>query len=380
MSKRQQTYFPSAPIHPGVTLLEVIESLSLSTIELGVRTGISKKHLSNILNAKALITPEVALKLEKATGTKASFWNNLSSNYQASLAAIEERAHIEAEAKNIVAFKETYQELSDKKIVPTFRWVKNNYFDITRELLHFFSTHSLAYIPQTQSAAYRRYDQTVNNNTMAAVIRLGERKAQSVITDPFDKNLLKESLLELKSYSLLNPTKYMPLLEEKLRTCGVVLVCVPGFKHTGLQGAAKWIDTNKAMIILKSDGQTESTSMFEDKFWFNLFHELAHLLLHGKSQTFIDLEDNPNSQEEQEANAFATKQFMDGFVISDLDKYKKGGSISAENAIKDLAKRFGISTSIVAGQLSRLFQDRQNNVYAVLNDYKKRISYTNYSI
>lgn len=380
MSNRQQTYFPSAPIHPGVTLLELIESLSLSTIELAVRTGVSKKHLSNILNSKAMITPEMALKLEKATGTKATFWNNLSRNYQASLAAIEERIHIEAETENLAAFKETYQELSDKNIVPTFRWVKSNYYEITRELLHFFSTHSLSYIPQAQSAAYRRYVQTVNPNTMAAVIRLGERKAQSVVAEPFDKNLLKESLLELKSYSLLEPTEYMPKLEEKLRVCGVVLVCVPGFKHTGLQGAAKWIDANKAMIILKSDGQTESTAMSEDKFWFNLFHELAHLLLHGKSQTFIDLEDNPNSLEEQEANAFATKQFMDGFTMSDLDKYKKGGLISAENAIKDLAKRFGISTSIVAGQLSRLFQDKQDNVYAVLNDYKKRISYTNYNI
>ena len=158
MSTTPQTYFPSKPIHPGVSLADELDFLSLSVTDVATRTGISKKHLSNILNGKASITSEVSLKLEKVTGTKASFWNNLARNYQASLAMIEERAHIEEEAaeENILPFKETYQELKKHGVVEDFSWTKNNFVNITQNLLNFFSVHSLKYIPNTQPVVFRR--------------------------------------------------------------------------------------------------------------------------------------------------------------------------------------------------------------------------------
>jgi len=383
MSTAPQTYFPTKPIHPGVSLADELDFLSLSITDVATRTGISKKHLSNIVNGKASITSDMAIKLEKVTGTKASFWNNLSRNYQASLAMIEERAHIEAEAdaENISDFKETYQELQKHGVVERYSWTKQNFVNITQNLLNFFSVHSLRYIPSTQPVAFRRHEQkNVNKNTIAAIIRLGERKAQTVQVEPFSKKALKEALPEIKSYSLLSPKEYLDsgILEEKLRTLGVVLVCVPGFKHTGLQGAAKWIDTNKAMVIVKTRGQEVDTRVTEDKFWFNLFHELGHLILHGKTEEFIDLDDDIDSNEESEADAFANKQFMGGFELSDLQEYKNNrGGIDADKAIRGLSERFGIAPAIVAGQMSYLYQDKQDNIYAVLRQYKRDISYTN---
>lgn len=375
-----QTYFPDKPVHPGVSLAEDLKFLSLSVAEASERTGISQKHLSNIINSKASITPEVALKLEKVTGTEASFWNNLTRNYQASLAAIEEKKRIAEEISKIASFKETYQELAKKKILPKVTWVNKNFEDITRELLKFFSVNSLDYIGDTRLAAFRRYDQDVNKNTVAAIIRLGERKAQSVEVEPFNQQALKTALHEIKSYSLCEPAEYLPRLEEKLRTLGIVLVCVPGFAHTGLQGAVKWLSVDKAMIILRSETQ-KGTEITEDKFWFNLFHELGHLLLHGKGEGFIDLDDATDSDEEKEANRFASQQFMPKFdALIDLEEYKQGGSIRADLAIPGLAKKYGIAPSIVAGMMSYEYQDKQGNVYSVLNGYKRKISYTNYQI
>lgn len=378
MGNSTQTYFPDAPVHPGETLEEVLESLSLSVLDVAVRTGVTPKHISHIINGKSLITPEMALKLEKVTGTKANFWNNLTRNYQASLAALEEQVHLVQEAHHVEAFRETYRELSTKGILPKLPWLRGNLTAITSELLQFFSTHSLSFVPQTQAAAYRRREQKVNQNTMAAIIRLGERKAQAVQTEPFNRIALRSSLGEIKSYSLLKQTEYLPLLEERLRTLGIVLVCVPGFSHTGLQGAAKWVDTDKAMIILKADGQTETTSFDEGKFWFNLFHEIGHLVLHGKKQTFIDLEDDPSSPEEKEANLFASSQLVGNVQISDLQEYKRGVSIRAELAVQGLVKKYGVAPSIAAGHLSHLFKDTQPTVYAVLGDYRKTLAYTNY--
>ncbi len=380
MSNNTQTYFPNKPIHPGVSLAEDLKFLSLSVAEAAERTGISQKHLSNIITGKVSITPEVALKLEKVTGTEASFWNSLTRNYQASLAAIEEKKRILDEVGNIKPFKETYQELAKKNILPKLNWVSKNYEDITRELLRFFSVNSLDYIGDTRLAAFRRYDQKVDKNTIAAIIRLGERKAQSVEAEPFNQQALKAALPEIKSYSLEDPKEYLPKLEEKLRTLGIVLVCVPGFAHTGLQGAVKWLSADKAMIILRSETQ-KGTEITEDKFWFNLFHEIGHLMLHGKGEGFIDLDDVTDSEEEKEANRFASQQFMPKFdALTDLDEYKQHGAIRADLAIPGLAKKYAIAPSIVAGMMSYVYQDKQGNVYSVLNSYKRKISYTNYQV
>jgi HTH-type transcriptional regulator/antitoxin HigA len=377
----EQTYFPSKPIHPGVSLAEDLAFLSLSVTEAAERMGVSKKHLSNIINGKASITPEVALKLEKVTGTEAAFWNKLTRNYQASLAVIEEKKRLVGEIKNVKnSFKETYQELAKKNILPKLNWVEKNFEDITRELLSFFAVSSLDYIGDTRLAAFRRHNQNVNENTVAAIIRLGERKAQSVDVEPFNQQALKAALPEIKSYSLEEPSVYLPKLEEKLRTLGIVLVCVPGFAHTGLQGAAKWLSADKAMIILRSETQ-RGTEITEDKFWFNLFHQIGHLILHGKGEGFIDLDDATDSEEEKEANRFASQQFMPKFdALTDLNEYKQNGSIRADLAIPGLANRYGIAPSIVAGMMSYEYQDKQGNVYSVLNSYKRKISHTNYQV
>ena len=375
-----QTYFPDKPVHPGAILLDTLDFLSLPITEVSERTGISQKHLSTIINGKALITAEVALKLEKVTQTPASFWTNLSSHYQSSLARIEEDVRITEEVESVVDFKETYKELAKRNIVDNYTWLEKNFEQITRELLCFFSVSSLKYIGDTRLVAFRRYDQSINRNTIAAIIRLGERKAQSVETGAFDNKALKSALPEIKSYSLEEPIDYLPKLEEKLRTLGIVLVCVPGFAHTGLQGAVKWLSPHKAMIILRTETQ-KGTEVTEDKFWFNLFHELGHLLLHGKGDGFLDLDNKLDSQEEREADKFASQQFMPKFdALVDLESYKRNGLIRAELAIPSLATRYGISQSIVAGMMSFAYQDKQGNVYSILNDYKRKLKYTNYEV
>ena len=63
------------PPHPGKTLklLYLIE-LKMSIAALALRTGISRKHLSNIVNGKVPISVEVALKLAKCFNTSAEVW------------------------------------------------------------------------------------------------------------------------------------------------------------------------------------------------------------------------------------------------------------------------------------------------------------------
>lgn len=64
-----------SPAHPGEILLEgYIKELDLSISRTALMLGISRKHLSNIVNCKVPITPEIALKIAKCFKTSAEIW------------------------------------------------------------------------------------------------------------------------------------------------------------------------------------------------------------------------------------------------------------------------------------------------------------------
>jgi addiction module HigA family antidote len=68
--------------HPGEILKEtVFEPLELSMTDAAERLAMSRVALSRVLNGKAGISPDLALRLEKAGASTARFWINLQANY-----------------------------------------------------------------------------------------------------------------------------------------------------------------------------------------------------------------------------------------------------------------------------------------------------------
>lgn len=66
------------PPHPGEILKEdYVIPLKISITDMSKSLCISRKALSEIVNCKAGISPEMALKLGKAFNTTAEFWMNL---------------------------------------------------------------------------------------------------------------------------------------------------------------------------------------------------------------------------------------------------------------------------------------------------------------
>lgn len=69
--------------HPGEILREdVLEPLGLSITEATNRLGMARVSLSRVLNSKAGISPDLAVRLEQAGVSTARFWLNLQSNYE----------------------------------------------------------------------------------------------------------------------------------------------------------------------------------------------------------------------------------------------------------------------------------------------------------
>ena len=66
------------PTHPGEILLEdVIKPLGLTVTEAAKNLGVSRKTLSELVNQKAALSPEMALRIAKATNTIPESWLNM---------------------------------------------------------------------------------------------------------------------------------------------------------------------------------------------------------------------------------------------------------------------------------------------------------------
>ncbi len=70
------------PPHPGEVLKELcIEPLGITVTDAAKGLGISRKTLSSILNGKAGISPEMAVRLSIAFNTSSESWLNQQSQY-----------------------------------------------------------------------------------------------------------------------------------------------------------------------------------------------------------------------------------------------------------------------------------------------------------
>lgn len=65
------------PPHPGAGIRDDIEALGLSIAEAALGMGVTRQQLYNLVNGRSGITPEMAVRLEKAVGSSADHWLRL---------------------------------------------------------------------------------------------------------------------------------------------------------------------------------------------------------------------------------------------------------------------------------------------------------------
>jgi addiction module HigA family antidote len=79
------------PPHPGLSVRhDCIEALGLTVTEAADILGVTRQALNNLVNGKAGISPEMAIRLDKAFGGGAETWLRLQMAYD--LAQVRQRA------------------------------------------------------------------------------------------------------------------------------------------------------------------------------------------------------------------------------------------------------------------------------------------------
>lgn len=330
-------YNPNKAIHPGYTIAKALSREGMTQKSLGERTGLTEKHISQMINGDASITVDTSLLLENALGGSASFWINLEKNYQETKARLERVSLIKKEIGLVSKFP--YKELAKRGYVEQ----TTNNDKRVENLWKFFGVNSLFFVQNTEAVAYRKKAGTkVKSESIAAWLRCGELESRKMTLPEYSESKLNESLSKIKSLSTKKPEEFSKESTNILGEAGVSLVYVPHFSGTGVSGAVRWIN-NIPVIQLSLFGS------FADIFWFNLFHEIGHLILHGKKEKFIEFNDRDLSNvqnKEKEADKFASDELIPEKVYSEF--LKKGLS---KQGIIDLAQSLSIHPEIVAGRL-----------------------------
>lgn len=69
------------PPHPGALVRDNLGDLGLSVAEGAIGLGITRWRLYRVINGKSGITPEMAVRLEKAFGGSADAWLRMQANH-----------------------------------------------------------------------------------------------------------------------------------------------------------------------------------------------------------------------------------------------------------------------------------------------------------
>jgi addiction module HigA family antidote len=71
-----------SPAHPGEILREMyLKPMSVTVTQAADALDVSRKHVSAIVNGRASVSPDMAMRLAAAFGTEAAFWVNLQAQH-----------------------------------------------------------------------------------------------------------------------------------------------------------------------------------------------------------------------------------------------------------------------------------------------------------
>ncbi len=289
---RSRTYIATPP---GATIKEQLNDRNMSQKEFATRMNLSEKHVSKLINGEVQLTPEVAFKLEMVLGVPSSFWNNLEAIYRNKLfKVVAENAmdSDEAIAKNF-----PYGEMSKLGWVPQTKKPKEKviylrkYFEVTG--LHLLENKQITRIACRRPAVTEKSDLALMAWAQAAKIQ-----AQNIDTAAINIKALREIIPKIKGMISRGRNPSISELQAGLADCGIALIFLPHLQGTFLQGAT-FIDGKRIVVGLTEIGKGT------DKFRFNLFHELAHIVLGHIYQS-----ERVSSEDEAAADAWAREHCL----------------------------------------------------------------------
>jgi len=335
-------YKPDVVFHPATTLNEKLEEMGMTRKEFALRTGKPEKTIIAVLKEESSLTPEMAILFENVTQIPAQFWINKQARYNEYIARKKHEEAIAEAADWAIEFP--YAEMAKYNWVEPTRIAEKK----TINLLSYFgvASHSawgkLYVETELKVAAYTSLKQSHQPHAISAWLRQGELQAKQIEAPAFDIKKLKVNIPAMRQLMIEQPLNFFEQLQTLCLQAGVVLLFTPKLPKVPLSGSTRWLN-NTPLIQLTARYKKN------DSFWFTFFHELGHIILHGKK--YISLEnidfETANPEKEEEAHQFAVALTF----TNEQEKEVLQNSTITEQDIIDYAKRFDTHPAMIIGRL-----------------------------
>lgn len=332
--------------HPGVTLAEKLKEMEMSVKEFAVRVSKPEKTIFAVINGSSSITTEMAVSFEAVTKIPASFWLRKQQMYDEYMV----RKKREEDAKASIEWMKLfpYAVMVKRAWIAAVRTPEER----VRNLFEYFGVSTEKawadyYLNQQLKVAFRiSLSSAKDPHAMSVWLRQGELQAMDEeMNTTFDEKKLKAMIPVMKQLMVDEPEDFFKQLQELCRSCGMILIATPTLPKAPINGATRWIrDTPVIQLSGRYNGY--------DNLWFNFFHEVGHILLHGKKEIFLEDAGLTGQDEakEKEADAFASNILLSS---NEELEFLRNSSFP-EAVILEAAKKYNTHPSILVGRLKHL--------------------------
>jgi len=337
-------------VHAGAILADELAQRGMSQAELATRTGLSPKHINQVIKGIAPMTTDTALLVERTLGISAPMLAGVESSYQATRGRLAAR-------DRLAALADWFHEFPVPSLVA--RGVidpRAALIEQIEALLAFFGVaDEIAFDRLYDDAAlsFRRAQKfEVDPKATATWLRLAEVAAEQIARQPYDRAHFKALLSDLPSLTREPIATAFPKLQARCAAVGVGVVFEDELPQSRACAATRWPATDRPVIALTARGR------YEDGLWFSFFHEAAHVVLHPRRRSVVHLEPRGDDGDgaETEANDFASGVLLRGHAATvHLQVH------SATDAIR-VAEALNVDPGIVGGQAA--FAQREWARYA----------------
>lgn len=332
-------------VHPGFIIKDAIEEMGLTQFEFALRTGLTTKNVSTLLNGESPITFEVAMKVGNFFETSPEGWINLQTKYD--LFISEERRK-----EDLIKEWEIAKNFNNKD---TKNKLKINITSKDKEeailkLRSLFKVANLNLLKQSDMYAFCKTAVIKDIDERTTIMRnawisLAEQIGRGIQVTKFNKDGILKSIPIIKSFTKRSPKDFLPKLKKIFADNGIKLVILPYLSHSNVSGVTKWIPYEECSLIAINDCGKDA-----DKMWFSVFHELGHAIKNHRRHLTISYHKNGiNDQDEIDANKFAKNSLINPI---NYEAFVKENNFSLTN-INKLARKENIANFIVIGRLQK---------------------------
>lgn len=329
---------------PGMILKEYMDAQEMTQKELAKNVDSSEKHISMIINGKARVTPEFALKLEKVFQLKANFWLKIQSDYDLYLLRTSEM--------DLINLKDISKEFHFKEI---FKGKNLSIEEQAFEMLNLLKIKN-----------FNELNNDMNNIFASTMEDSGDKKAQFIWLKMCESEIeIQNNEEKVLNYSKENLVNKLSFLKKILYTCnfdtvlknirrflndnGIYFVAMDALKKSKIRGACLQYSNHPVIFLSKRYKRI-------DTFYFTLVHELSHIIDEDylKSEYSVIFE-----EDEKKSNDFARNFFVNEDKYKQFIKKLRNKNSIVQEDIISFSKENKVVPDIVLGFLEhdKIIQD-----------------------